>query len=879
MRRFATLAALLLFVASGAHAQTPGLCEMGTAEGDLDVSNVFARVFNTGSLFLGNSTASGYVVPRTSGNSPVYAAGLWLSGEVGGEVRAAGAVFGGPAFWPGPLNEDGTLPDADDCSAFDRIYVVSTADVDRYEASGEASADLAAWPVGLGAPAVDASGQPLAATSREQVLDLGAGERPVIYGSQTAWWVMNDVGAPHTARETPPLGVEVRVSAFAISGAGGEVAGTPEATFYRYEVLNRGPSTIEGLRAGFYADTDLGDASDDFLHTDTTRSMTVVYNRAETDAVYGTPPAFGFDLLGGAATSTYIPNGHPAMTTGYPATANQYSYRLQGLWGDGSPQREYEHGYQQPSTYPLTPFFYPGDPVTGQFWSPENADGMGTNGFGGNLTFVLAAPPLDLASGERHTVDLAALFAQGADRLDSVTELRAVSDAVQDAYDAGTLWGLGADLTALATPTPLAPEAGAPATQADSVAFSWTPVDGASGYYVRWGFSPSTLFNSRTVTEPSLTLRIFDLTRDARTARFGTQEVFWQVRAFANGGSGSASEPQSVFVYRAGPLTLASGAFAFVESAGPGGSDPCAGSAESRDGCEEVGGNLVYRSLNSTGAYYLNTYSGSYAATALGRFTPNDFEIRFTDEGSLATSVYDLTVRGVPFEVWDIGAVTPGAENDPADDVRLVPTFNSRAPCTFGPGEGFQGVPTPADFPNYVQSSTIGAYYPATTYGEFEAEYRPRVESAPEACFTEPDRARLFSLIDTRRDPLDEYVFGSPEAAPALPEVGTIIRLYTADPPPVAGEPTPGASGEIALTVAPNPARGGATVRLALTAPEAVRVRVLDMLGREVAVLADGPQASGDVALKLPGDLAPGVYAVEATAGERRTTRLVTVVR
>ena len=76
---------LLLLLAAGvmaptASAQTPGSCSLGTAEADLDINNIFARVFNTGSLFFGNTTtnADGYLAPKASGNSPIFASGLWV---------------------------------------------------------------------------------------------------------------------------------------------------------------------------------------------------------------------------------------------------------------------------------------------------------------------------------------------------------------------------------------------------------------------------------------------------------------------------------------------------------------------------------------------------------------------------------------------------------------------------------------------------------------------------------------------------------------------------------------------------------------------------------------------------------------------------------
>jgi len=84
--------------------------------------------------------------------------------------------------------------------------------------------------------------------------------------------------------------------------------------------------------------------------------------------------------------------------------------------------------------------------------------------------------------------------------------------------------------------------------------------------------------------------------------------------------------------------------------------------------------------------------------------------------------------------------------------------------------------------------------------------------------------------------------------------------------------------------VYPNPVRGGrATVNLSLgeTQGQAVRVAVYDALGREVAVLHDGPLAGGaNHQLAVPAHaLAAGVYYVRAT-GERFTlVRPVTVAR
>ncbi|HEX8384615.1 MAG TPA: T9SS type A sorting domain-containing protein, partial [Rubricoccaceae bacterium] len=82
------------------------------------------------------------------------------------------------------------------------------------------------------------------------------------------------------------------------------------------------------------------------------------------------------------------------------------------------------------------------------------------------------------------------------------------------------------------------------------------------------------------------------------------------------------------------------------------------------------------------------------------------------------------------------------------------------------------------------------------------------------------------------------------------------------------------------LMVSPNPVSSSARVTLSLAASTAVSVRVVDALGRTVAVLADGTFAAGPHAFGLDaGRLAPGVYAVVATAGSERSVARLTVVR
>ncbi len=102
-------------------------------------------------------------------------------------------------------------------------------------------------------------------------------------------------------------------------------------------------------------------------------------------------------------------------------------------------------------------------------------------------------------------------------------------------------------------------------------------------------------------------------------------------------------------------------------------------------------------------------------------------------------------------------------------------------------------------------------------------------------------------------------------------------RIEVVDLMPVAGEAPPAVTA--ALAVGPNPARGHVSVRLSSASSAAARVTVSDALGRQVAVLHDGPLAAGPSTFTWDASAAaPGVYVVRLD-GADAATRRVTVVR
>jgi hypothetical protein len=460
-----TLALLLgLGFPEGAQAQDPGNCSLGIASQDLDINNVRARLFNKGNLFYDGSTL--YEVPVGSGISPVFAGAIWIGGTVNGQVRTAAATYAQGEedyeFWPGPLNDDGTLPNPDDCSEFDRMYKVSVTDIASYIATGNATPDLRDWPVGLGAPAcIDenndgrcAPSEPqVEVTSRDQSIDLSANQIPDILGDQGIWWIMNDVGNQHATTLTPPIGMEVSVLAFAVSRA--DALG--DATFYQYTFNYKGSATLENTFLTIWSDPDLGNYEDDYIGSDPELGLGFVYNADNDDEVgaggYGAnPPALGYDFFVGPVTDAdddgdldtlgmtkfgYF-NNDSNPRTGNPDTFSDFYNYMRGLWKDGTPWTEGGQAVDQ--TNPPVDFVYPNSgslasPTPG-YWSEFcPTPDCTTANEADDRRFIMSTGPFSMEPGETQQVIYGIVWAQGANNVSSLQAVKTADELAQRFFD------------------------------------------------------------------------------------------------------------------------------------------------------------------------------------------------------------------------------------------------------------------------------------------------------------------------------------------------------------------------------------------------------------------------------------------------------------
>ena len=426
------------FLTQHAAAQTIGTCAPAEAEAYLDAGNVRARIFNNGSLFWSGGHPV-YEVPKGSGHHVIFNTTIWLGGKVGGELRAAAGRYQQRQYWPGPLDDHGNPPA--DCRPFDRIYEITRDDLVAYAETGEPTDNLRDWPWTLGAPVLDGD-------SIDGNYDLKAGDRPALMGDQMLWWVMNDAGNEHVrpGADTPPIGMEVHASAFAFNRPTSYIG---NITFYRYVLHYKGPTPFEDAYFGLFADPDLGHFADDYIGSDSTLGLGFVYNGDNFDepdwgGYAEAPPALGYTFLRSpTATDNARDDDHDGtidepgemrgMTAfmtgdgdggvvGDPQRAEDFYNYMQARWKDGRPLTLGGYG-REFSDIPVN-FYFPGDPLTGAFWSEFNTDAQGTARRPGNRFFQMATGPTSMQPGGTQEILFAIVWARGADNLDSVRQLK-----------------------------------------------------------------------------------------------------------------------------------------------------------------------------------------------------------------------------------------------------------------------------------------------------------------------------------------------------------------------------------------------------------------------------------------------------------------------
>lgn len=461
-------------------------CTPASAKIDLDINNVRAGLLNAGDLWWDLSSAC-YEIPKGSQKHSIFSGALWFGAlDDGGQLLTAAMTYRqtGNDFWAGPLDTtDQTISDTA-CWVYDRFWKVNRADVEAFTSHFNDPAftipeAILSWP-GNGnahwgeahylAPFKDLDGDGIYEPRNGDYPDFALNGLPNcntnLLGDQAIWWVFNDKANPHSETSGNSFGMEVHAMAYAFHT--NDVLN--DATFYRYQIINRSNTTWNQMWMGQFTDTDLGAFDDDYVGCDVSRGMGYSYNGTIYDGgsavaapyTYGEhPPAIGIDFLIGplADANDLIDNDRDSildengerikMTVfkyydgdfsilGHPYYDLEYYYYLQGLWLDGSPQTYGGNGY--------------GGSVITKFMFPGNSDpyGWGTGGVPqlpwselteGNTPadrrFVESVGPFSMAPGEIETITIGVPWARdtAGDNLDAIVKLQQADDYIQQLFD------------------------------------------------------------------------------------------------------------------------------------------------------------------------------------------------------------------------------------------------------------------------------------------------------------------------------------------------------------------------------------------------------------------------------------------------------------
>jgi len=348
----------------------------------LDANRLNFIVSNVGSFGFSPSTGNAaFEYPKGSGQTCLFAGGLWVGAKVSGELRVVVSEYMSE-YTPGPMIGDTWRADV---PAF-HVYGVRSDDT-------TGTADWMMNGVPIGAPT--------------------SGGTPLRLGSQTLWAVYNDANPLRhisDAASTPPLKVEVDQLAWSYE----ELSARRDVAFLRYRIRNGSAQVYDSAYVALWADIDLGGASDDRMGTDRARNLVYTYNGDVNDKVYGsTPPAIAFKLLEGpngtvvSATNTYVGGTDPD-------TSIKTWGLLHGLQVTGAPW--IDAGNSQVTTFPYT-----GDPVMYTGWTdPQNRE----------LRMMIVSGPFTMAPGDIQSLTYAVVVGRGQTFLDSITRMRAVADSI-----------------------------------------------------------------------------------------------------------------------------------------------------------------------------------------------------------------------------------------------------------------------------------------------------------------------------------------------------------------------------------------------------------------------------------------------------------------
>jgi len=438
-------------------------CIPATAQTDLDINNVRAKILNGGDMWWDLVSNARYEIPINSKKHSLFASSLWIGGiDAGGQLKLAAQTYRqtGNDFWPGPLDNNATT-NSERCLEYDRHWKITKRQVQDYVAFTQGNGPqgytesnipdaIVQWPGDNpnGNTASDPFLAPYEDVDGDNSYSIASGDYPrydlsnsgstgsgtYLYGDQTIFWVFNDKGNIHTETSAPAIGIEVRAQAFGFSTSD-EIN---NMTFYQYEILNKSSFLLTNCYFAYWVDPDLGCYQDDLVGCDVGLGLGICYNSQDVDCANGEntygnrPAAIGIDFfLGPLADPNGLDDTVTFNGTGYddgivdnerlgmekfmifrnnntpqgnPFNATHFYNYMRCIWKDGTPLVYIGNGFGYGPGTPCN-FAVPGtsDPTNTAPWAMTVPD---------DWRMVQSAGPFSLQPGAVNYITAGAVWAQ-----------------------------------------------------------------------------------------------------------------------------------------------------------------------------------------------------------------------------------------------------------------------------------------------------------------------------------------------------------------------------------------------------------------------------------------------------------------------------------
>ena len=414
----------------------------------ININNISALINPYGCLFWDYFESNHYEFPKGSGLSTIFSLGLNIAAIDEYQNQYLSGILqrqNGADFFPGPVSfeehynysYDSTWAKVWKLNKYEILTHISSWDQPGYELPEK----IAGWP-GNGDPSKGQASMmaPFHDRNENGIYDPLNGDYPIIRGDQAVYFIYNDVRATHTEFDQNGLQAEIHCMVYAFDLP--ENPALNNTVFINYLVTNRSNITYSNMKLSLFADTDNGDAQDDFVGCDTLLKAAISFNGQVPDGGsggggYGDHPPAQTIMLLNRDMNSFIVNCN--TFAGYqwlsrPFIAEELINNMNAIWNDGSPIIGSGCGHNSCATGSVVKYAFPGDPNDLDSWSMlQSPVGMSDYSY-----FINMAPVVDFQPGETVCIDVALTSAidENGDHLDSYTLVKQYAETVKAFYDA-----------------------------------------------------------------------------------------------------------------------------------------------------------------------------------------------------------------------------------------------------------------------------------------------------------------------------------------------------------------------------------------------------------------------------------------------------------